>query len=217
MFNLAADVRVPWEWQRLAGDPVALKFARKELRHLRAVVKGVKPRRVVVQAGGCLGVWPKYLALSFAQVITFEPDGRNFKALTQNVDEPNVTSIQAALGAEAGTIGLSRMRRDGKPWNHAGIVHVSGSGSVRLMTIDSLALPVCDLIYLDIEGYELHALKGAVATLIRCRPTVVVEVNKNLGFVGLTPGDIDHFFREHGYQFVTRYGVDHVYRPEAVM
>jgi hypothetical protein len=43
------------------------------------------------------------------------------------------------------------------------------------MLIDDLNLERCDLIHLDIEGFELHALKGAVNTIQTCRPIIALE------------------------------------------
>lgn len=43
------------------------------------------------------------------------------------------------------------------------------------ITLDSLELPRIDFIKMDIEGYEVEALKGAKAVLERFRPTIWVE------------------------------------------
>jgi hypothetical protein len=45
-----------------------------------------------------------------------------------------------------------------------------------MLTIDDLSLNSCNLIHLDIEGYELYAIKGAVNTIVKYKPTVVLEV-----------------------------------------
>lgn len=192
-----------WDWSAFVGDQHALKFAKRELDNLHAVIKRVPQKRVAVQAGGNQGVWPKYLAHWFETVITFEPDAANFSAMAINAPEANIVRHQAALGEAPGRVGLSQERRDHtKGPNHSGIVHVHGDGDVPMMRIDDLQLGVCDLLYLDVEGYELFALKGAIETLARCRPVVAVEVNRNLRFFGLTPDDIDAFFTAKQYAHV---------------
>lgn len=215
-------IRVPksasgWDWDGFVGDPHALKFAKRELVNLHAAIKRVKTRRVAVQAGGNQGLWPKYLAQWFASVITFEPDAENFARMQQNAPETNITRYRAALGEAPASVGLGRDRRDGSRGAfHSGIVHVHGDGDVPMMRLDDLQLPVCDLIYLDIEGYELFALRGAVETIARCRPVIAVEVNQNLRFFGLTPDDMSAFFFEQGYQYVTTLAKnDRVYVPRA--
>ena len=44
-----------------------------------------------------------------------------------------------------------------------------------LITIDSLDLPRCAVMKIDVEGMELQVLRGAVATIERCRPIVYFE------------------------------------------
>lgn len=204
-----------WNWSQFVGDPHAMKFAKRELVNLHAVIKRVPQRRVAVQAGGNQGLWPKYLAHWFETVITFEPDPSNFAAMALNAPEPNIVRHQAALGDVACSVGLSQERRSGTNGAaHAGLVHVHGDGDVRMMRLDDLHLSICDLLYLDIEGYELFALKGAVETITRCRPVIAIEVNQNLGFFGLTQADIDAFFVDQRYTHVdTLAKHDRVYLP----
>lgn len=57
-------------------------------------------------------------------------------------------------------------------------------GDVLAVTIDdlvdSLALPRLDWIKMDIEGAEVEALKGAMKTLSRYRPTLWIEFHDTL-------------------------------------
>ena len=41
--------------------------------------------------------------------------------------------------------------------------------------IDDLNLTECDLIMLDVEGYELHALNGAIETIKKYGPVICIE------------------------------------------
>jgi hypothetical protein len=43
--------------------------------------------------------------------------------------------------------------------------------------LDALDLPKVDFIKVDVEGHELAVLRGAVATLERCMPTLLVEID----------------------------------------
>lgn len=197
----------------MLGSAEALKWGRRDLAHLEAVLALVRGRTAAVQAGGNLGLFPKRLAQEFAAVYTFEPAPDLFKMLQANAPEPNILCFQAALGDQRGTVGVSRVRRDGKPNAHEGITHTVAEGTIPTLMIDDLGLKVCDLIYLDIEGDELKALRGAQETLRRCRPVVAVEVNKNLQYVGVTEEQIYGFIQDRGYRHVLNLGSDRAFVP----
>ena len=131
--------------------------------------KFAKERRVLVQAGGNCGYYIRKYAELFGMVYTFEPDPINFHCLVQNVPNFNVIKTQACLGAEHVPVSLNNVLTD------VGATHVSGPGAIPTLRIDDLGLEVCDMIALDIEGYELFALKGARETIERTRPVIVIE------------------------------------------
>ncbi|MDH5244815.1 MAG: FkbM family methyltransferase [Betaproteobacteria bacterium] len=203
-----------WDWDHLKGTPYALKFARRDLPCLDAVVARTPGRTAVVQAGGSIGIFPKRLAMSFQTVYTFEPSPEVFPVLCRNAPEANIVRYQAALGDTRGLVGCARVRRDGSRGPiHEGLTHIAGPGVVPTLRIDDLALPVCDLIYLDVEGFELYALRGAVETMLRCRPVLAVEANQNIGFYGLTVHDLHAFILSLDYQLVDRQQSDDVFVP----
>ena len=204
-----------WDWSRFVGSAEALKFSRNELANLRDVLALVPGRTAVIQAGANLGIFPKRLAQEFATVYSFEPDGELMAMASKNAPEPNIVRIHAALGYDRGLVGTARVRRDAsKRQAHEGVTHVVNGGTVPTLRIDDLALPVCDLVYLDIEGMELEALRGGVKTLKRCRPVVALEINKNLAHVGLTERDVVGFIETQGYRHAISVGSDQAFVPE---
>jgi FkbM family methyltransferase len=197
----------------MRGSPEALKYAQRELAHLDLVLEMVPGRTAAVQAGACLGVFPAHLAKTFATVYTFEPGADLFPVMVENAPAGNIVRFQAALGFRRGLVGTSRVRRDGKPNAHEGITHVVDGGTVPTLLIDDLALPVLDLIYLDVEGGEYLALQGATETIWRCRPVIVVEMNKNLHYVGVLESEIVGFLESHGYRHALSAGSDRAFVP----
>jgi FkbM family methyltransferase len=193
---------VAWNWDTFQGSKVGLRLLKRDLPGLETVLRYVPGRQVAVQAGGNLGLWPKRLAQEFGTVYTFEPDPDWFALLKQNAPEPNIIAEQVALTADGAPVALSRERRDDSRRNgaHEGLTHVIGPGSIPSRRLDSLGLPVCDLLCLDVEGYELRVLQGAIGTLARCRPVLALEINKNLRHVGLTEEFVVRFLHAHGYQ-----------------
>lgn len=197
----------------LVGSAEALKYSTRELANLERVLELVPGRTACVQAGGNLGVFPKRLAESFETVYCFEPDPDCFAKMQRNAPAENIVKIQAALGDLRRMVSTSHVRRDGKSNHHEGITHTVPGGSIPTLMIDDLGLRVCDLVYLDIEGGELSALRGAQETLRRCRPVVAVEINKNLKYVGVTETEIVDFIQSRGYRFALQAGSDRAFVP----
>jgi FkbM family methyltransferase len=144
-------------------------------------------RRVVVQAGGCSGLWPMALAQHFDTVYTFEPEPENFAALTANcAGLAHVHATQAALSDREGTMGLTR------PKAQAGLWRLEGDGDVPLLPLDSLGLERVDAIVLDVEGHEVQALRGAEQTITKHRPLLWFEFLHHAA-------EIERFLAERGY------------------
>lgn len=203
-----------YDWAKFKGSELAIKWARRDLTSVDAVLAVVPGRTACVQAGGNLGVWPKYLSRHFASVLTFEPSADLFPKLMANVPETNVVKLQAALGDRGGLVGTACVRRDAKRLaDHEGLTHVVPGGIIPRVALDALALPVIDLLYLDLEGYELHALRGAVDTISRCRPVIAVEINRNIEFEGFTQDDVRAFITAQRYERALTIRSDEVFVP----
>ena len=64
---------------------------------------------------------------------------------------------------------------------------------------------MCDLIHLDIEGFEYYALKGAVETIKRTKPVIALEwMNHGEARYGSSNDDIEKFLNELGYKSVEK-------------
>lgn len=202
-----------WPGVRFHGNEACLNWSLRDLDNLEAAVKFVPERRVVVQAGGNVGIFPRRLAELFETVHTFEPDPTLFGYLRSNAPFKNIHAVCAALGDDVEPVSLCSDRRDNSGrLSHPGLTHVvPGGGDVRQMRLDELQLTRCDLLYLDIEGYELRALRGAEETIARCRPVIVVEINRSITYYGITDEFLRAWIRERGYQRVLRVNSDEVF------
>lgn len=206
-----------WDWYRFKGSGVALKYARRDLPTLDRAISLAQGRTACVQAGACLGIYPKRLAQHFKTTYCFEPSLELFPLLCANAPEPNILKYQAALGNGGPPISTSQTRREGKEhrFPHEGITHVTSEpGTVPVLCVDDLRLPVCDLIVLDLEGYEMQAILGAKGTIARCRPVLMVEINDNLPHYGYTEDQLRQTIGAMGYRQVERIHSDELFVPE---
>lgn len=154
---------------------------------------------VAVQAGGNCGVWPAKMAERFGTVFTFEPDPMNFRCLCANAPEERIVKFNAALGDHHNAVGLLRDPRN------VGAHSIQGSGTIPVLRIDDLVLDKCDLIYLDVEGFELNALRGAADTIRRLKPVVVAEDKGHSEKYGFPQGFLEQYLAIHfGYQVAAR-------------
>ena len=127
-------------------------------------------KKVAIQAGGNVGVWPREFSKYFEKVISFEPDELNFECMVKNTGNiDNLEIYNTALGDKAGLGALNRVSYN------CGAHYLKNGDEFQVMTIDSLCLDSCDLIQLDVEGFELNALKGAQKTIEEFKPVIMVE------------------------------------------
>lgn len=174
----------------------------------------VRGRACIVQAGGNVGVYPIALAKHFDRVVTVEPDPENYACLWRNAlahdAEVRVEARHAAFGERGGTCRVVEVEP-----NNCGAHRVEPDGGLVMLTIDSLMLNGCDAIWLDVEGYELPALKGASLTIERFSPTICIE-DKGLDKVyGAPPGASVNWLGQFGYRQVGKIGRDRVFTRNA--
>lgn len=162
---------------------------------LACVYPHVREFKVAVQAGGNCGLWPRELGQKFETVYTFEPDPVNFRCLCANAPAENIYKFNAALGTVRQSVGLQR-----RPDN-VGAHRISGRGAIPTLRLDDLTLAACDLVYLDVEGYELFALQGGRAVIGDFRPTIVIEDKGVSEHYGVAKGEATAWLAKHfGYR-----------------
>ena len=175
------------------------------------LLEHVEGRQLIVQAGCNVSVYPIMLAEHFDHVVTFEPDDANHACAVKNIgDLGNFQRIdlrKAALGEAEGWAKVIVVE-EGNCGAHR--VGLSNEG-VRVLTIDSLNLEACDCIFLDVEGFERQALKGAINTIMAFSPVIILEM-KGLGqLYGYSDQELHDFCLGLGYSQVAAFGNDRLY------
>jgi FkbM family methyltransferase len=169
-----------------------------ELTALLFRVLHLQPDDVVIDIGGNIGwysVLLDRLAPDGVNIFAFEPDPQNFELLQANIglnDARKVLPVQKALAAEEGvqTLYQHNSRNLGR---HSLLRLQDGlSVDVETTTLDSfwseqgLGERNVGFIKIDIEGYELFALRGATRVLERC-PALLCEYSPKY----MRTGDVD--------------------------
>jgi len=138
---------------------------RAERRLLRQILF---PCAVVVDAGANIGIYSEFFSRCVGPngaVHSFEPSPESFKRLRSATRKlANVRLSQAAVGARAGKSALylsPSLNVDHRAYMAPG--HSRASIPIQMVALDDYFRPGerVDLIKLDIQGYEHHALRGA--------------------------------------------------------
>ena len=196
----------PIEDESLAGDlPTLVHLDTEVLPHLPG-----DRRCVVLQAGGAIGAWPKRFAQLFDLVYTFEPYPPSFRALVWNCPEQNVIKFNAALGDVHRMVKMDfpeHRKRSATGKENIGGYRVIGAGDIPMLKIDDFNFPRLDLLYLDLEGYELMALKGGITMIRACQPYIVLEDKAGCCHqFGYQVGDVEKYLaHEVGYRTIKRF------------
>jgi FkbM family methyltransferase len=160
-----------------------------------AALPFVKERKVFVDIGAHVGLWSMQAELDFDKIVAFEPHPLHANLYEENVKKHTLHRV--ALGDRKDSIALK-----GEPGS-SGDTHVAGPGDIQMRTLDSYRMRRIDLLKIDTEGYELPILKGAMETLKRCRPVIVVEQKgRDVKYHGGKPGEAAAFLRELGWEDV---------------
>ena len=136
--------------------------------HFMSHVKGFD---TVIQAGGNCGMYPRFYRNYFNNVYTFEPDDLNYYCLDQNCQGEGFHKFKGGLGNTTEKFAIRKPNDTNVGMHYI----VDTPGKVQMYRIDDLELEQCDLIHLDIEGYESKALAGGLKTIEKFKPVIVTE------------------------------------------
>lgn len=145
----------------------------------------------VIHAGTYFGDFLPALSTALAPgaaIWAFEPNPENYRCATITVQINGLQNVQlanAALG-ERRTMGrlLTNSDDDGRSLGGASrLVETEGGAGgaetvqVQVVTVDDTVSTdrAVSVIHLDVEGHERQALAGALRTILRCRPVLVLE------------------------------------------
>jgi len=129
-------------------------------------------RGIALDIGARFGEWCRHLGQEFDHVFAFEPRWKWLPLLAKNVDTSNVTIYPCGLGAHYGFIGSMQGNSITKTIKYSGDIL---EGRMPILPLDHFKLRNVDYIKIDVDGYELDVLHGAIKTIKISKPVIVIE------------------------------------------
>lgn len=211
------------ELQIYISDPVAEQWYDRDVGQLEEIAfltrHALRPGATVFDIGAHQGVVALILAHEVGPsgtVVALEASVRNCRIARRNARRnraPQILVRHAAVAEASGSLLFSesfagRVLDPSNPW---GLVRTPA------VTVDDLAREYGDpdVLFMDVEGYEAKALRGAVQTLQR-RPDCLVEVHvRDLQLYGDAVADVLLSFPVHAYALYAANETERTFRPLA--
>jgi FkbM family methyltransferase len=166
--------RLMWRHYRVTGEY-----------ELRELPRYVRRNALSVDVGGNIGVYTFHLGRLSRKVITFEPNP-DYVAQIKALGVRNNEIEQVAL---AGQVGEAELRipalADGEAPGMASLSETAVPDDsclrtihVRMARLDDYGLTPVGFIKIDVEGFEESVLSGAMETIRRERPNLLIEIEE---------------------------------------
>ena len=134
----------------------------------KGALKYVQSWRRCVDIGSNVGMWTRELAQKFKLVYCFEPNPNFNECFRRNITENNVKLFEFGLSNKKHTAS--------QEFNSTQITNTPGD--VQCRTLDSFNLNDIDFIKIDVDGFEIEVLEGAVETITRNKPVINIEMKR---------------------------------------
>jgi FkbM family methyltransferase len=168
---------------------------------LPVCLEHINPGDTVIDAGAWIGghtmAYAKKVGVN-GRVIAFEPNSFAYDCMVLNTNQfQNVERREVALGDKIQPAWISAKRG----WYDSGFISEELDGSlVGMFPVDHYDF-ASNFIKIDVEGCELKVLNGAVKTIEKFKPKMVIEVNAPaLQRQGNTPQEVWAWLVEHRYR-----------------
>lgn len=178
----------PWLKHRLVPGRLYIRYRanaerRRGEQEIRLLPFLIDPAKNAIDAGANKGVYTHVMAERARHVHAFEPNPGMYRLLQQTAAR-NVTTYEVALANRSGTAEL-RIPIGSKGYSNQGaslstVKTMRNFAAVKVETkrIDDYRFDAVGFIKIDVEGFEDEVIAGAVETLARCRPNLLVEIEE---------------------------------------
>lgn len=193
---------------------------KERLQHAKKI--GFSPK-VIFDGGANIGGWSKNVAAEIfpgSQIVLIEPNPSLQTTIKKTISkiQPPPILLNVALGESQGDASLNMWGDAREEANASLLEHVRGKAKriiqVRVDTLDNISERLSlnpDLIKLDLQGYELFALRGG-SKVLKNAEFAIIETSCLEAYIGrATPRDIIDIMYDYDYCLYDI--VDCYYRP----
>ncbi|MDZ4814885.1 MAG: FkbM family methyltransferase [Verrucomicrobiota bacterium] len=172
-----------------------------EFYHLEKILK---PGAIILDVGANFGYYSVRLAKTLnenCQVYAFEPNPEVFVQLSRNLELNELKCVSAfkmGVGESVGFAGLEQEK------GNTGAASLTSGSDIEVTSLDAFVdaqkIQSVSLLKLDVEGYELKALRGASNLLKKFHPIILIELFPHtLEKQGATVNEVCEIIKANGY------------------
>ena len=160
-------------------------YGRYQLEEIKVFDKYVQEGDTVLDIGANIGTHPLWFANKVGEsgfVMAFEPQRLLFQTLCANMALNSIKHVdckQLGVGYSKRLVTVPVL--DPLKENNFGGLSIDGHSEgepVAICRVDDIGLSRCDFIKMDVEGMEPEALQGAMNTIVKCRPVLYIELDR---------------------------------------
>lgn len=149
-----------------------------EGKYREQILEHLPNKRTFIDVGANIGIWSFPMIGKFKKIVGYEPSKQNIECLRANVGE----SIEIRTKAVANFQGEAAFHQAGKNCGDGKLCRpgIPSMYSVPVVKLDDENHENVDLIKIDVQGWELEVLQGALGIISTQRPWVIFEVNQDI-------------------------------------
>jgi len=209
--GIGIKIKVRLDW---ATDITYWTNTYESHKELKVFLNHLQDGMTVLDIGANVGFYALHFARKVGpqgKVYAFEPIPEYFNRLKEHIvlnNATNIVPVPVALLDQKGVAKMSIASGDSSLFHHESDQFVD----VPLTTLDNFVaenqIDRVDAIKLDVEGAELHVIRGADQTIRKFKPIMMVEINATtLKAAGTSPEELFSAIIGYGYQaFIIRNG-----------
>lgn len=200
------------------------KFEHYQEAQRNRALSHVKNWGFAIDIGANIGLWSKDLSKYFERLICFEPNKFCFEFLKKNINNNNSVINKCALGSSneikklyihstnsgaSSFINKTKTGYDNKSNPIFGqFPEKTKTINVEIKKLDSFNYTNIDFIKIDVQGFELQVLEGAIKTLKLNKPILCIEEDEP------NNSSLFEFLKDLDYEVIDIINKEHIFKKK---